>query len=87
MQRISEKSAIFIKENVPNLDDYLPLNDDSIIDLMHKIEELYVIPLSNAEAEGEAIDSSLLLQADRVVDELNVGDFDFDYFNKIIYSK
>ena len=45
------------------------------------------MPLSNAEGAGEKIDSALLREADDVIDELNVEDFDFDYFNKLLLSK
>lgn len=81
MQKISNKTIKFLKNNVVNLGDFLPLNDDSQLALMQEIENQYVIPLANALADGEKIDIKLLKAAEDVVDELNTDYLDIVDFN------
>lgn len=81
MQKISNKTIKFLKNNVVNLGDFLPLNDDSQLALMQEIENQYVIPLANALADGEKIDIELLKVAEDVVDELNTDHLDIVDFN------
>lgn len=81
MQKISNETIKFLKNNVVNLGDFLPLNDDSQLALMQEIENQYVIPLANALADGEKIDIELLKAAEDVVDELNTDYLDIEDFN------
>lgn len=81
----AKKSTIeFLKKNVKDLSDYLPLNDDNRFDLIHLVEEEFVIPLSNALGEGKVVNEDLLHEADSVVDDLNIEDLDFKDFNNKI---
>lgn len=81
MQKISNETIKFLKNNIVNLGDFLPLNDDSQLALMQEIENQYVIPLANALADGEKIDIELLKVAEDVVDELNTDHLDIVDFN------
>ncbi len=84
MGKVSDKTIQFLKDNVRDLNSFLPLDDDKRYDLIDLVETLYVIPLSNAAGDGEEINETLLSNADDAIDDLNLEDLDFDDFNKRI---
>lgn len=84
MEKVSDKTIKFLKDHVTELNKFLPLDDDKRYDLIHAVEEMFVIPLANASGAGQAIDEKLLHEADDVVDDLNNEDLDFADFNKRI---
>lgn len=84
MAKVSDKTIEFLKRYIRDLKDYLPLDEDKLYDLMKKVENDYVIPLSNAAGDGQCIDEVFLDAAEDVMDELNVESFDFKDFNSRI---
>ena len=48
MKQISEKTIKFLKNNVKDLNLFIPLNDDKRYDLLEHVENMFVIPLANA---------------------------------------
>ena len=83
MKKVNDSTISFLKTHIDNLTDFLPLTEDSQFDLMHAIEDKFVIPLANALTENCAIDEELLKTAEIVIDDLN-DDFDIDDFNERI---
>ena len=83
MKKINDLTISFLKTHIDNLTDFLPLTEDSQFDLIHAIEDKFVIPLANALTENCAIDEELLKTAEIAIDDLN-DDFDIDDFNERI---
>ncbi|MBR5448761.1 MAG: hypothetical protein IKV43_02130 [Clostridia bacterium] len=83
MKKINDSTISFLKTHIDNLTDFLPLTEDSQFDLIHAVEDKFVIPLANALTENCAIDEELLKTAEIVIDDLN-DDFDIDDFNERI---
>lgn len=81
MKQISEKTIKFLKNNIKDLNLFIPLNDDKRYDLLEHVENMLVIPLANATSDNQLIDEELLNNAEDVIDELNIEDLDFEDFN------
>ncbi len=84
MKQVSEKTIKFLKNNVKDLNSFIPLNDDKRFDLLEHVENMFVIPLANATSDNQLIDEELLNNAEDVIDDLNMEDLDFEDFNKRI---
>lgn len=84
MKQVSEKTIKFLKNNVKDLNSFIPLNDDKRFDLLEHVENMFVIPLANATSDNQLIDEELLNDAEDVIDDLNMEDLDFKDFNKRI---
>lgn len=84
MKKASKETIKFLKNNVKELNSFLPLNDDRRYDLLMYIENMFVVPLANAASDNAKIDEQLLNEAENVIDYLNEEDFDFEDFNKKI---
>lgn len=82
MKQVSEKTIKFLKNNVKDLNLFIPLNDDKRYDLLEHVENMIVIPLANATSDNQLIDEELLNNAEDVIDDLNMEDLDFEDFNK-----
>ena len=82
MKQVSEKTIKFLKNNVKDLNLFIPLNDDKRYDLLEHVENMFVIPLANATSDNQLIDEELLNNAEDVIDDLNMEDLDFEDFNK-----
>ena len=48
MKKINDSTISFLKTHIDNLTDFLPLTEDSQFDLIHAVEDKFVIPLANA---------------------------------------
>lgn len=84
MKQVSEKTIKFLKNNVKDLNSFIPLNDDKRFDLLEHVENMFVIPLANATSDNQLIDEELLNNAEDVIDDLNMEDLDFEDINKRI---
>ena len=84
MKKVSKETIKFLKNNVKELNSFLPLNDDRRYDLLMYVENMFVVPLANAASERVKINEHLLNEAENVIDYLNEKDFDFENFNKRI---
>lgn len=84
MKQISEKTIKFLKNNIKDLNLFIPLNDDKRYDLLEHVETMFVIPLANATSDNQLIDEKLLNNAEDVIDDLNIEDLDFEDFNNRI---
>lgn len=84
MKKASKETIKFLKNNVKELNSFLPLNDDRRYDLLVFVENMFVVPLANAASENAKIDEHLLNEAENVIDYLNEEDLDFEDFNKKI---
>ena len=84
MKKASKETIKFLKNNVKELNSFLPLNDDRRYDLLMYVENMFVVPLANAASDNEKINEHLLNEAENVIDYLNEEDFDFADFNKKI---
>lgn len=84
MKKASSETINFLKSNVKELTSFLPLNDDRRYDLLMYVENMFVVPLTNAASDNAKIDEQLLNEAENVIDYLNEEDFDFEDFNKKI---
>lgn len=82
MKQVSEKTIKFLKNNVKDLNSFIPLNDDKRFDLLEHVENMFVIPLANTTSDNQLIDEELLNNAEDVIDDLNMEDLDFEDFNK-----
>ena len=56
MKQISEKTIKFLKNNIKDLNLFIPLNDDKRYDLLEHVENMLVIPLANATSDNQLID-------------------------------
>lgn len=81
MIKTREKSVKFLKDNITNLNLFLPLDKDKCVDLIVEMEKSFVISLSNAMGDGEKVDEELLDLAEDTIDDLNLEDLDFVDFN------
>lgn len=84
MKKASKETIKFLKNNVKELNSFLPLNDDRRYDLLMYVENMFVVPLANAASENAKIDEHLLNEAENVIDYLNEEDLDSEDFNKKI---
>lgn len=84
MKQISEKTIKFLKNNIKDLNLFIPWNDDKRYDLLEHVENMFVISLANATSDNQLIDEELLNNAEDVIDELNIEDLDFEDFNNRI---
>ena len=47
MKKVSKETIKFLKNNVKELNSFLPLNDDRRYDLLMYVENMFVVPLAN----------------------------------------
>ena len=77
-QKIADQSVEFIKHNLPkeSLSAILPINEESVIDLLESGIE---VPLTQEEEAGGKIDDNIRKRAVDVIDELNLNPDNIDY--------
>ena len=84
--KISERTIEFIKHVLPKelLSSILPIDDESVFDLIDLLESGVEVPLTQREEAGEYIDRSAQENAVKAIDELNEDpdNIDFDDLNE-----
>ena len=84
--KISERTIEFIKHVLPmeSLSSILPIDDESVFDLIDLLESGVEVPLTQREEAGEDIDRSAQENAVKAIDELNEDpdNIDFDDLNE-----
>lgn len=84
--KISERTIEFIKHVLPkeSLSSILPIDDESVFDLIDLLESGVEVPLTQREEAGEEIDRSAQENAVKAIDELNEypDNIDFDDLNE-----
>lgn len=89
-RKLSEVSIAFIGGHVEKetLLSLLPLNEDSVYDLIHELETGIEVPLAQDEEEGKAIDHDVLDGCVSAIDELNDDPdyLDYEDFNARLAS-
>lgn len=85
-KKISEQTIEFIKRILPkeSLSSILPIDDESVFDLIDLLESGVEVPLTQKEEAGEDIDRSVQENAVKAIDELNEDpdNIDFDDLNE-----
>ena len=80
-QKIADQSVEFIKHNLPkeSLSAILPINEESVYDLIDLLESGIEVPLTQEEEAGGKIDDNIRKRAVDVIDELNLNPDNIDY--------
>lgn len=83
---INASTIDFIQKHVPVnvLSSFLPIDGDTVYDLIHEIELSVEAPLVLDQEEGNPVDVSILNACSDVIDDLNRDPdlIDFDFLNK-----
>ena len=74
----------FLKNHINDLNSFLPLDKDKLLELLNYIENQFIISLSNTLAGSEKVNENLLNLAEDAIDDLKSIDLDFEDFNKRI---
>lgn len=79
--KISEQTVEFIKHLLPkaSLSSILPIDNESVFDLIDLLESGVEVPLTQREEAWENIDHSVQLNAVKAIDELNEDPDNIDY--------
>lgn len=81
MKKISFESVRFIQKHIPKKEllSLMPVDEDSVFDLIELIESEVEVPLAQSEDAGEPVDERTLKESVRVIDELNEDTKAIDY--------
>lgn len=81
MKKISSESIRFLQKHISKkkLLPLMPLDENSVYDLMELIESEIEVPLAQSEDAGEPVDEKTLAESVRVIDELNEEPDAIDY--------